>query len=299
MDNSDDMLSIEEAARYKGVGRRTIGKAIKEGRLSATVVGTYRNGGAIWRIRCSDLDTYKPVLKDNDRDERIASDYRNGITSVKRLAERYGVSPSTVGRVLVAHGFPRKPRRLRRAVVEALLKQGATVAEIAETFDADPHAVHKLRRDAGIPYRLKEKNLPIPDNAIIQYLAGFFDGEGCIQIVRTNEKKHPQYDLRIMVANTHEGVLRRLVEAFGCGCISHRRQRAHWRMCFFWVCSCRDAEHVLKLIAPYLIVKREQVRIALDVQKVKRARPSYRYHDPALTQWYEDMRIKVQELKRT
>ncbi len=99
------------------------------------------------------------------------------------------------------------------------------------------------------------------------YLAGFFDGEGCIY-ASYNRNPHParknasppRYYIAATVTNTHYPILA-LFKAFFGGGISYKSDDskcAHWR-----VSARDDLTYFLTAIQPYCIVKAEQIKIAL------------------------------------
>ena len=104
----------------------------------------------------------------------------------------------------------------------------------------------------------------------IAYLAGLFDGEGSINIFKQPNKKdriNPCYFLEISIGNTHKGVLQWVLENFG-GRLTHnaeqhtKRNQRTWR----WRASSNEACAVLKILLPYLIVKKEQAQLAIEFQ---------------------------------
>lgn len=105
-----------------------------------------------------------------------------------------------------------------------------------------------------------------------EYAAGFFDGEGSISILVTRpNKKHPTafHRLRVQVAQrvSHRAVLDELAETFG-GAVYVRKQKTaasqRWIAGADWIITrTSDAQAFLLAIEPFVIVKREQVDIAL------------------------------------
>lgn len=105
-----------------------------------------------------------------------------------------------------------------------------------------------------------------------EYAAGFFDGEGHISILVTRpNKKHPTafHRLRVGVSQkaSHREVLDELAEMFG-GAVyvrnSKKREALRWSIQADWVITrISDAEAFLRAIEPYIVVKREQIRVGL------------------------------------
>lgn len=105
------------------------------------------------------------------------------------------------------------------------------------------------------------------------YIAGFFDGEGMIRIEKSTSKgargirPYPVYYLYLQISNCNYEVLKWIKGLVG-GCIVEVKiptGRRHWRI----VKKSNKAAILLKAILPYLIIKHEQVELALDFQKVQ------------------------------
>ncbi len=91
-----------------------------------------------------------------------------------------------------------------------------------------------------------------------EYIAGFLDGEGCIRIhiIRKKNSKD-QYALNVGFTQNNIGVLELIQNTYG-GRI-YKDKNAHK---LELVCS--KADILLRDIFPYLIVKKEEARIALE-----------------------------------
>jgi len=104
-----------------------------------------------------------------------------------------------------------------------------------------------------------------------EYLAGLFDGEGCVHIAHQNPNKplgrlSPTFGLRVIYCLTHEEVIRQISEQLGYGYCKLRKNNARWKDAFqVQICGAR-AGAFLRSIYPYLIVKREEVELALKLQ---------------------------------
>ena len=102
------------------------------------------------------------------------------------------------------------------------------------------------------------------------YFAGMLDGEGSIEIgyekgIGKCRNHHPI----VTITNSHEGVCQRAKELYG-GCVYKRQDKWHkaievkgYKPCFSWIVPSRKAEAFLKLVLPFLIIKREQAELAL------------------------------------
>tara|TARA_R100001015_G_scaffold16663_1_gene8631 strand:+ start:458 stop:853 length:396 start_codon:yes stop_codon:yes gene_type:complete len=102
------------------------------------------------------------------------------------------------------------------------------------------------------------------DSAI--YLAGLFDGEGCVtysnppKLRKGKKKAYRTWNIRLEIAMTCKRTIEFAFEKFGCGHINFRPKQSHqtmdqWR----WRCSHRDACKVAKYIAPFSVTKQEKL----------------------------------------
>ena len=137
------------------------------------------------------------------------------------------------------------------------------------------------------------------------YLAGFFDGEGCVGAYITNRPASPTnraargMRLSVSVAQVDRRPLLMLQEAFGGAVVvsdkgNTRKDGFNRRICYVWIVSGPSAQTALRAMLPYLVVKREQAEEALKIVMIPRgARRRTEYRD-------EDVRIAshIKELKR-
>lgn len=93
------------------------------------------------------------------------------------------------------------------------------------------------------------------------YMAGFFDGEGCVNFTRSGSSK--RLVLRTMITNTNVKVLEALQRQFG-GNISHPRVLKHgWKPFRSLTLPQNASRSFLEQLAPFVYVKRKQVKLAL------------------------------------
>jgi hypothetical protein len=103
----------------------------------------------------------------------------------------------------------------------------------------------------------------------IEYLAGYFDGEGTIGIQKRVGSKHrsnatTSYQLTIKVANTYKPMLLEFQQRFG-GHIAARgisKQFPNSRPIYDWSVTGDAARAFLVQITPYLLEKRSQAELA-------------------------------------
>ena len=151
------------------------------------------------------------------------------------------------------------------------------------------------------------------------YLAGFFDGEGCVGIYERSVANsgqgavNPYCSLTVCISNTNHEVLAHIQKTCG-GIITNGSQdwypplkggglrKTLWR----WSAQSREGAHLLKAMLPYLIVKREQALVALEYYAISSTRNSKphpgRSGQPPLTEeeLKERRRLihKIRDLKR-
>jgi len=102
-----------------------------------------------------------------------------------------------------------------------------------------------------------------------QYLAGLFDGEGCVSL--TVSGKSRRVIVRVSIVNTDENILNLLKNQLG-GMMASRQNPDHpdWKMFRSITWGNNTAEHFLKLIEPYSIIKSRQIKLALEFLEFKK-----------------------------
>lgn len=106
----------------------------------------------------------------------------------------------------------------------------------------------------------------------IAYLAGLFDGEGCL-IVRPRRRlasgnRAISYHLEIGMTDARP--LEWAKEATGKGCLYHSRNKnPKWSDRHRWVASSKDAAVIIGWLLPHLKVKREQAVLFLELDGLK------------------------------
>ena len=100
----------------------------------------------------------------------------------------------------------------------------------------------------------------------IQYMAGLFDGEGCISLVKQRrlDSDLPIYSIRCVIAMCHKPIIKAINAQFG-GLYSERRGVSDkQRNSFALMWANNKAKFFLETLLPHLILKREEAEIALD-----------------------------------
>lgn len=96
----------------------------------------------------------------------------------------------------------------------------------------------------------------------IEYVAGFFDGEGCVgrydmrnrQSVNTGKVWRQTH---LVITNTHRPTLEAIQQVIGGRIVMARRVKEHHAQCFRLVLSSKaDVAAALNQMLPYLVTKR-------------------------------------------
>lgn len=98
----------------------------------------------------------------------------------------------------------------------------------------------------------------------IQYIAGFFDGEGTIGVSLEHGKYHT---LRIYMGNTDEQIIRDIKNFFGIGGIYITTSKLSTKPFYIWCIHAKTGSKILENLLPYLHVKKERAMLALELSK--------------------------------
>ena len=101
----------------------------------------------------------------------------------------------------------------------------------------------------------------------LAYLAGIVDGEGYIGISADHRNRNPDrpcWRLRVVVTNTNEWLMHHLKFSIGGGTI--RLRNGNLMPCYQWSIERGKAAEFLKLILPYLRLKKPQAELAIKFQ---------------------------------
>lgn len=131
----------------------------------------------------------------------------------------------------------------------------------------------------------------------LAWAAGFIDGEGSIHIRKDNGYKNPKYSLILTVTNTNQESIEKIKSLFDeYGTTPEIKMRdGNTKPVYRFMSSGNKALHILKQIQPYVIVKREQVKLGIDFQSQEtknmgsKGQPK-EYHD-LQSNFYEIMKL--------
>ena len=91
----------------------------------------------------------------------------------------------------------------------------------------------------------------------LEYLAGFFDAEGCVGVYKYKKTAHR---IQVNVSNRCPWILKQFQKRFR-GCFG--RGNAVWQ----WQTSSRLAQEFLELLIPFLVLKKDRAKSALRLYK--------------------------------
>jgi len=145
------------------------------------------------------------------------------------------------------------------------------------------------------------------------YIAGFLDADGCIIIdrqKRTNahHKQHYYYVPRTCIANRHRGVLDYLNRCWdNTGSLTKRNlneKNPKWSDAWQLRFSSRATYKYLKQILPYLVMKRHQAELAIEMGELKAGTQKinirYRTEDyESKSKRYDEIYHAVKSMNRT
>jgi len=93
----------------------------------------------------------------------------------------------------------------------------------------------------------------------VEYLAGFFDGEGCVNLTVVGQAKTTQ--LRVSIVNTDLLILNAIHAQYG-GRVYARESREGWKMFRAIEWRGEAAYEFLQKIKPFVILKLPQIKLA-------------------------------------
>ena len=134
--------------------------------------------------------------------------------------------------------------------------------------------------------------------AELAYMAGIFDGEGCIRINRDNLPQYrggKRYELRVSITSTDEWLCKYFRENWGgyIHCEIKPFRKSFWR----WALVARQSMLFLEALLPYLHIKLAQAELALQFQKIKKYPRTHNKTEQELA-LEESQYITMRKLKR-
>ncbi len=111
------------------------------------------------------------------------------------------------------------------------------------------------------------------DSIVLAYTAGLFDGEGSVGIRegrKAGQVKPRYHSLTVSITSTEPALTSWLQEHFGGTVNPNHRENAarNYKDAWKWQLRARHAGAFLEAILPYLIVKRPQALVGLELRKL-------------------------------
>lgn len=105
----------------------------------------------------------------------------------------------------------------------------------------------------------QEKVEEIRSQLTLQYIAGFFDGEGSITVTNA-------LSLQVIIGQNDESILHAISQFFGTGKVSAVKIRRGHKQSYTVRWCGFNAARVLEQLKPFLILKRDRAELAVKMQ---------------------------------
>lgn len=145
--------------------------------------------------------------------------------------------------------------------------------KVAEHFGWTYNAARFILRKYDVRRYKQNRSQPDPERAdkelSLEYLAGFFDGEGSIGITKGHAKEmiNPKYELRLTLVNTDKEIMEEIHRLYGGIFDTRRFEQAKWRTVYQVIWTNTKAEKILNALEPHLRVKKKQAQLALQYRR--------------------------------
>lgn len=132
--------------------------------------------------------------------------------------------------------------------------------------------------------------------ALLEYFAGFFDGEGSCGIYDSAKRKQTVF--RVSLCNNDPRPLAEAKSRFGGVVRSRfRRQRNETKNNYEWYIYGKNAERFLQAIRPFVLVKGEQIDVFLTARKLLCGSGNRMSDDAKLA--IQEAEVLLKQMKRT
>ena len=115
-----------------------------------------------------------------------------------------------------------------------------------------------------------------------EYLAGLFDGEGCVtykQYWSSKRDNRPSrylcWRIQLEIVMTHKDTIQWCCDNFGGRCIP--KPRKEYKMQYRWRRGFKDAYNIATAIHPYAITKKEELKKIIDHYDKKESKEDIEY----------------------
>jgi hypothetical protein len=103
-----------------------------------------------------------------------------------------------------------------------------------------------------------------------RYLAGLWDGEGCVTVccvlkTRADGSRYEYWNVRLNMSNTCEPLIRSLAEEFGGRAFPGKTSYKSRKLAHQWsVFNSKECAFILRNILPFLRYKHEEAKLAIE-----------------------------------
>ena len=114
----------------------------------------------------------------------------------------------------------------------------------------------------------------MPSDTNLAYIAGLFDGEGCVSYKQYdrkgphNKRAYPTWSIRLEISMTDQSILKWIHEILKVGTVNPKRYKTKytlgWKKQWRWRCQHREAYYVARLLWPYAHVKLDKIQKIID-----------------------------------
>jgi len=104
----------------------------------------------------------------------------------------------------------------------------------------------------------------------LAYVAGFFDGDGCVCVQNEIQKDFRIARITASIANTNVEIIKYLKKRFG-GYVKIR-ELPSGKTLGTWMLSCKAAVEFLEQIMPFMRIKKEQAELACKLYAISNRR---------------------------
>ncbi len=101
------------------------------------------------------------------------------------------------------------------------------------------------------------------------YMAGLFDGEGCIVIAEEKKKRNSCFRLQLSLGNTHKETICWIYNRFG-GRVGKHPYKPPYKKVYYWTAVSLEAGDIIKTFLPYLKIKKKRALLVAEFLKLKR-----------------------------
>ena|ERR1700677_4361801 len=143
------------------------------------------------------------------------------------------------------------------------------------------------------------------NKTILAYTAGIFDGEGCVEIYNASTSKaskNPSFILRVTIVQKDGKVMNYLEKNFG-GYVAVDYHGGYY--IHRWDVRSKKAYRFLKTIFPFLLIKKEQAKLAIKFEESKgnywdslKGHQGFRRLTPEEVEKRFKMKKELQDLKK-